>query len=123
MALILSLKNRTDYTPTVQQVALANCQWVNTQQIANGTAIGRTKPLVGMVTPLNSQNEYSVTLMVRYGWVAPGPGGTDITVQIRARAGQQPHSIQAQYNNQRVRVNWEQGQENNDWFVFLEFSQ
>jgi hypothetical protein len=77
MNIAVSVKNNTDYTPTLELVELTNAEWVEHFELRNGQSIAPNGQVAGL---MEATAPFSGTLTVRYTFVAPGPKGADVVV-------------------------------------------
>jgi len=75
------IKNNTTYTPTLENIALANCNWLYTQELHDGDPIANnglkqgTVDIAGMAFA-----DYRIDLHVRF--YGPPPGTHDVILQM-----------------------------------------
>ncbi|MFC8192500.1 hypothetical protein ACFUMH_12670 [Cellulomonas sp. NPDC057328] len=80
MNVAVSVKNSTVYTPTLSAVTVTGAQWVDHLALAVGQSIPPDGQVAGL---LDADVPFTGTVVVRFGFVAPGPAGADVTLTFR----------------------------------------
>lgn len=80
MNLAVSIKNTTTWTPTLSVVTVDGGRWIEHLELTAGQSVSPGGQVAGL---LEVDLPFTGTVVVHFGFVAPGPGGADVTLTFR----------------------------------------